>query len=122
MTERERLHLVARIFDLAKDIIRALLVGWIAWTIYLDFKELAGKQTDASFFFKYVFAKDNDYGLPWVIAIFAVGWAYLERWFRKSKTQQLTGRIQELEMLIDERRSSSGLLSTGDTNPRDRHL
>jgi hypothetical protein len=122
MTERERLHLVARIFDLTKDLIRALLLGWIFWTIYLDVRELAGKQTDASFFFKYFVSKENDYALPWLVAVVTIAWALLERRFRKHKTQQLTARLQEMERRLDPKRSTSGLMPTGDTNPKDRIL
>lgn len=39
---------------------------------------------------------------------------------RKNTIERLQSRIQELEKRIDENRSSSGLTSRGDTNPRDR--
>jgi hypothetical protein len=120
MTERERVLLVARIFDLLKDVIRAGILVWGGWIIYLCVKELAGKSTDASFAFAYFVSNDNDYGLPWFFAFAAIVWALLERRFRMKKTQELTIRTQELEKRLDPTRTSSGLAATGETHPRDR--
>src|SRR5438445_5840650 len=117
MTERERVLLVARIFDLLKDALRYAFFGWVAWTIYLDVKELAGKSTDASFVFQYLLSKENDYGLPWFLVAVTTIWALLERRFRHQKTEQLTARTKELEQRLDPNRSSSGLVSTGETHP-----
>jgi hypothetical protein len=52
----------------------------------------------------------------------AVIWALVERHLRYRKTEKLQGRIKELELTIDPRRSSSNLLPSGKTNPlhRDR--
>lgn len=122
MTERERVLLVARIFDLAKDALRYAFYGWVAWTVYLDVRELAGKTTEASFIFQYLFSKENDYALPWILAAATTIWALLERRFRHQKTEQLTQRTKELEQRLDPQRSSSGLASTGETHARDRWL
>lgn len=119
MTERERVFLLARIFDLLKYALRYAFYAWVVWNAYLAVKELAGKSTDASFFFQYIFSRDNDYGLPWAVALGCAMWAIFERRFRKQKTAELTARIQELEKRIDPKRTTSGLLASGDTNPRD---
>lgn len=47
-------------------------------------------------------------------------WAIIERSLRKRKTVKLTKRIEELETKIDPQRTSSGLLSTGETHPDDK--
>ncbi len=120
MTGPERLYLFSKSFDLAKQVLQTALTGWIFWTIYLDIRELAGKETEASFLFQYFISKDNDYGMPWIIAGAALLYARVERSFRLKKTKQLTERIQELERRIDPNRSSSGLTPTGETNPNDR--
>jgi hypothetical protein len=120
MTERERVLLVARIFDLIKDLLRAALYAWFGWIVFLSTQELAGKNTDARFAFAYFVSNDNDYGLPWVFAFGAIVWALLERRFRRQKTQELTWRTRELEQRLDASRTSSGLAPTGETHPRDR--
>jgi hypothetical protein len=120
MTERERVLLVARLFDLLKDALRYGLYAWVAWAIFLSVRELAGKSTDARFVFEYFFSRDNDYALPWILATVTTVWALLERKFRHQKTEQLTARTKELELRLDPHRSSSGLATTGETHPRDK--
>jgi len=120
MTERERVLLVARIFDLLKDVLRYGFYAWIVWGVVLSMRELAGKSTDARFVFEYFFSRENDYALPWVLATVATIWALLERRFRYQKTEQLTARTKELEQRLDPSRSSSGLATTGVTHPRDK--
>jgi len=46
-------------------------------------------------------------------------WALRERRLRRRKVEQMQDRIRELETRIDPRRSSSGLLRDGKTNPAD---
>jgi hypothetical protein len=47
-------------------------------------------------------------------------WAAPKRLLRHRKVEYLQGRIRELELKIDPRRSTSGLTPKGQTNPRDR--
>ena len=50
----------------------------------------------------------------------AVAWAAVERALRHRKTENLQGRIRELETYIDPDRSTSGLTPKGKTNPKDK--
>ena len=50
----------------------------------------------------------------------AVAWGAIERWLRYRKVEALQGRIRELELRIDPRRTTSGLTPKGQANPRDK--
>ena len=89
---------------------------------YLAVKELAGETTVANVVIMYFTSEDNDYGLPWFLAAIFAAWALFEAKLRRSKTRALQGHIQKLETLIDPNRTSSGLLPTGETNPKDERL
>ena len=80
---------------------------------------LAGKNTDASFLVGYFTSQENDYGLPWVVAIIAMFYGFIERRLRLRKTEYLHKRVLELEKRIDQKREGSNLLPTGETNPKD---
>jgi len=56
------------------------------------------------------------------VAGLATGWAMLERRQRQRTIDRLHRRISELELKQDPLRLSSGLTTTGKTNPRDREL
>lgn len=112
--------LLARGFDLAKDIIKAITYLGLGWFAYLAIGELAGKQTDASFLLGY-FGESN-HNFPWIVAVIAVCYGLAEQRLRKRKTEYLQGRIRELEQRIDPKRTGSGLLTTGETNPKDKMI
>jgi hypothetical protein len=115
MTETERILLIARAFDLAREAIRAAI--WIAgfYYLYLSVAELAGKKTLTWMALQAFVSVDNDYGAPWIIAFLALVYAAAQRKLRLHKTEEMQGHIRELETRLDPNRTSSGLTSTGQT-------
>lgn len=55
-----------------------------------------------------------------VTAVASFLYARAECWFRRRKVSQVTDRLSELERVVDPDKSSSGLLKTGATHPRDK--
>lgn len=110
--------MIVKIFDLFKEIIKAVTYLGIAVLCYLSISVLAGKKTEAAFLLGY-FGESN-HSLPWIGMVISVVYALFERRLRKRKTEYLQSRNTELEKLIDPQRSTSGLLSTGESNPEDR--
>lgn len=99
--------------------IRYLTWLGLAYLGYLSIDALAGETTYLEVF-NSVTVELLSKSLPWwaVTTVFAL-WAILERSLRKRKTKKLTKRIERLETKLDPQRTSSGLLSTGDTHPND---
>lgn len=60
------------------------------------------------------------WGILVVTAIATFLYARAERWFRRRKVSQVTGRVSELERSVDSEKASSGLLKNGATHPRDK--
>lgn len=60
--------------------------------------------------------------LLWVMLGAAVVFGLFQKTQRERKTQYLSSRVQQLELVIDEDRSSSQLESTGQTRKEDREL
>lgn len=96
------------------------LIAWIAYLINDAFIAAIGKSTDIQVLIGLLFSRGNDYGAPWVIAGLCFLWAVMERRLRYRKVEHLQGHNVELERIIDPHRTSSGLLPTGQTNPRDK--
>lgn len=99
--------------------IRYLTWLGLAYFGYVSVDALAGETTYLEVF-NSVTVELLSKSLPWwaVTTVFAL-WAILERSLRKRKTKKLTKRIERLETKLDPQRTSSGLLSTGDTHPND---
>ena len=99
--------------------IRYLTWLGLAYLGYLSIDALAGETTYLEVF-NSVTVELLSKSLPWwaVTTVFAL-WAILERSLRKRKTKKLTKRIERLETKLDPQRTSSGLVSTGDTHPND---
>lgn len=113
-----QLLIISRSFDFATILIRLGAIVWIASFIRDAFIASVGQATDVSVFVRLFFSEGNDYGVPWIVAIILFGWGTLEHRLRRQKTEQLHGRIVELESKLDPERSSSQLLPSGETNPR----
>lgn len=108
------------------ETIRAVIQGvvWISLA-YLGVQaisHLAGKSTAANFAFSYFTSADSNYGLPWVVAFISVIYGLAERRLRMRKTKYFSNRITKLEKQFDVNRTSSELLTDGQTNPKDEWL
>ena len=115
-----QLLFISRGFDFATILVKAGAIVWIASFVRDAFIASVGQSTDVSVIVELFFSKGNDYGIPWIIVLILFGWGVLERRLRRDKTERLQARIVELEKIIDPERSTSGLLPTGETNPRHR--
>ena len=117
----DRFFFVAtRIFDLVGLIVKSVTLVTISYFILQALEALAGKTTITNIFLAYITAEESDYGLPWLLTVSFAVWAYLERRLRKRKTEHFHSHNKEIETKIHPDRTSSGLLNSGDTNPRDR--
>lgn len=75
---------------------------------------LAGKKTIAKF--SLVFNVSIAVTLAFS---FVVGWALMERRFRKKDVERLSSELIHVRGILDSRRGSSGLAPSGDTNEED---
>lgn len=117
-----KFFVIYRIFDLLDKIVMASIYIACFYFSYLAIDALAGKTTITNMVISYFSAKESDFGLPWVVAVLTSFWAILERRERKRKTESMHKHNRELEFRINPDRTSSGLLPTGDTNPKDKIL
>jgi hypothetical protein len=93
-----------------------------AWCLYLSIDSVAGKTTafQAALSVGLSLLWDIRLVLAFSIAGAATLWATAERWLRHRKVEFMQGRIRDLELRIDPKRSTSGLTTKGRTNPKDR--
>ena len=106
-----------KLFEILPSIItwvgRTVLGVIASLCIYFSLSEIAGKTTDframTDVAFKFDVTKYAGYAIATLVG---VGW-YRERRARKSATQQTSGRVHELEAIIDAKRTSSGLNTDG---------
>lgn len=123
--KRQKAHsfyLIARSFDLLRDLIKFGAYLGCAYYAYEAIAVLAGRKTDASLLFGFFTSTEHDHGLLWLVVFFAVVYGLAERRLRMRKTEYFQARIRELETRIDPNRSGSGLLPTGETHPEDNDL
>lgn len=115
-----RLFVVDKILTTIWLVIKCFFWLGIAYITYLAVKELAGQTTIASFFLSYFVGNDarsqNNYSYIWILLAVLFGiWAKFERWLRYRKVASMSARISYLESKFDSTRTSSGLMSTGET-------
>ena len=113
-----RFFIWSQAFKTVKHLIRATMVVALGYFAFRSIEVLAGK--DTSVWASLSFIKSN-HGLPWVLVGIMLVWALSERKLRRQKTQSMTRHLSNLEGVIDPARTSSGLLPTGQTNPKDTH-
>ena len=111
-----------RVFDLLKDLVKYGSYIWLGYWAYLSVEALAGKLTLTDIAISYFTSAENDHGAPWWVALVSLVWALYERRFRLRKTESMSDYIKELEKRLDPKRTSSNLLPTGETNPKDKRL
>lgn len=92
----------------------------LGWFLVLIVRALAGRLTYSEIEILVGTLGEASGPVPaWGVAIAAIVYGYLQRREKLRKTENLQGRITELETRIDPNRSSSGLLKDGTTNPED---
>lgn len=114
--------LVIKLFDTLQKLISAVAYMWAFYCVYLAVDSLAGKTTVANVIFSYLLSRDNDYGIPWFLAIIFFIWAVIERKERLRKVEALHKHNRDLEKYINPNRTGSGILPSGETNPKDEIL
>lgn len=82
--------------------------------------EYAGKQTSADIAMSFFGDLKVSITLSLIVGIFGGAYGLLQRKLRKDTVERLQGRIQELESVIDSRRSSSKLTKRGETRVEDK--
>jgi hypothetical protein len=97
----------------------AIKFGFPAWAITEIFSVAAG-QTTVIHVMSNAFDALGPSALELIIGGLLIAWAVGENFLRRHKTKSLSGRILELEGRLDPGRESSGLTSSGATNPEDR--
>ena len=108
-----------KLIDFCSLSVRYVVWGYVAYLTFLSIEVLADKTTRINIYHSVVIdLLSKSWGSRpwpwWVLTMAFLLWAFLERSGRKRKTAKLTGRITELETIIDPNRSSSGLSPTGD--------
>ncbi len=89
----------------------------IAFFIYLSIDSLAGKSTEVTGIVSVIASLDRI--APWFVAVCALIWGVGEREVRKRTVRNMSEQKKMLERRLDPGVTSSGLMSTGDTNPSD---
>ncbi|MBL4701186.1 MAG: hypothetical protein JKX85_08000 [Phycisphaeraceae bacterium] len=124
-TEREDLtfNFLRFVLTFSERVIRPLGFVWLVGYFLADiFSSLAGKTTVANFLVEWF--TESPSGVSFTInlglTIVAVLWAIKERRHRLKKVEILGNRISHLEAQRDPNRTTSGLLTNGQTHPVDR--
>lgn len=93
---------------------------WIALAYigFLAVDTLAGRETTIWASLSLV---KSSRGLPWVLVVSLLLWAVGERKLRQKNIKSMESHIKALEKSRDPKRTSSGLLPTGQTNPKDNY-
>lgn len=115
--ERKFYYIWSKVFETLIHAITGAVILGIAFFFFQVVQTLAGK--DTSIWASLSLAKSN-YGFPWALACVLLTWALSERKLRQRKTSGMEGHIRDLETGHDPERTSSGLLPTGKTNPKDK--
>lgn len=114
---------ISNTFKTLATFIRCLTVFGCAWIVYLIFNSI-GEHFGIAQFLDYLQKQGilsivlNILFLLFGISGFISG--YKSRSLMKRKTLRFVPRIKELEKIIDEKRSSSGIKETGDTQEGDK--
>ena len=115
--DRQTLYLllVERAYKIVELLIRGTVYCVIAYFIYRSIDALAGGKTWVS-----ITLRDVDYGIPWIVAAIAIFYGLFQRKLRLRKVASMQQHIKQLELHLDNNRTSSNLLPDGQTNPEDK--
>jgi hypothetical protein len=107
-------------YSTARTAVKAVAWGFAAYVGFGALREFAGQDTSVAISLILNALVDFKFVISITLAGAACAWAVAERALRHRKVEQMEGRLKMLETKIDPGRSSSGLTSRGETNPRDR--
>jgi hypothetical protein len=116
--ERIELYRIDQRYKTCRTLLRCLFGVGAVFYLHDIFSVLAGETTKLAFELSVL--ADVRLVLTLTLTGCAAAWGAIERTLRYRKVEQLQGRIKELELRIDPRRTSSGLTPKGKTNPRDK--
>jgi hypothetical protein len=107
-------------YSTVRTAIRTLGCAVAAYCFLEAVKALAGQSTSVAFSLILDALVELRFAVTLALAGAACAWAVVERALRHRKVEHMQGRLKQLETSLDPRRSSSGLTTKGQTNPRDR--
>lgn len=113
-----RLYIWSQVFRTIHILIRAATWIALAYIGFLAVETLAGRETTIWASLSLV---KSSRGLPWVLVVSLLLWAVGERKLRQKNIKSMGSHIEALERSRDRKRTSSGLLPTGQTNPKDNY-
>jgi hypothetical protein len=101
------------------------LIKWgaivlIVREIHLSIESLAGKATLTDIGINFLGDIKVSIALSWFVGFFGAFYGINQRKLRKDTVERLQTRIKELELVVDNKRSSSQLTVRGDTRPEDK--
>lgn len=103
-----------------RTLIRAAAGFGVAVFGFQALEKFAGQDTSVALNAAFSVVADLRVVLAVSLAGVATVWALIERRLRQRKTDNLQGRIRDLETKLDIKRTTSGLTTKGQTNPRDK--
>ncbi len=116
--QTEKLYEIDQTYTTIRYAIKYFSIAISIYFIGQALQPFAGQETFINIFIS--FLADVKFAVAITLSGAACAWAIVERSLRRRKTDKLQGRIIELESLIDPDRSSSGLMTNGTTNPKDK--
>lgn len=113
----------SRTVDGAVVVLQSLLrwggIVAIAWFTRLAVGDLAGQTTMADIGLDFLGKVEVSVALAWAAGAAGGYYGYRQRKLRRDTVERLQKRVQELEKIIDRKRSTSRLTSRGETRPED---
>ena len=106
--------------SVANNVIQWAGIVAVSYFIYRGVEALAGQRTLADISVSFLGSWEISTVLAWTLATGGIIYGRKQRNLRRDTVQRLQGRIKELELNIDSRRSSSKLTERGETRPEDR--
>lgn len=102
------------------NVIRWGSVVLIVRYMYLSVASLAGQETIANVMISFLANLTVSQSLAYIFGGGAIIYGVAERRIRQRTIKRLQGRVQQLEIVQDPRRTSSNLTERGETHPQDR--
>lgn len=91
----------------------------ISYFVYRTIQSIAGQQTVANIAINLISDLKINQWIAYVIGISGIGYGCMQKRIKKITIEHLSRRKEELETMLDNRRTSSMLTRRGETNPED---